>query len=159
MRSHSFEHAVIGAVEIEAITNALWTSMLDLAVTRVEGAEEARRGRRFLTGCVHITGDWEGTVAVECSAELARIAAGRMFGVEPHRASPDEVQDALGELANITGGNLKNRLSGTCLLSIPSVTEGVDYTVTVRGARRLSEVHFTCRGEPLIVSVFRRGVR
>jgi chemotaxis protein CheX len=128
--------------------------VLGLDVRRVE--ESSMPGRRTLTGCVQITGTWEGAVTLDCSAALARRVAGIMFGVSPEHAESGEIQDALGEMTNMTGGNIKNLLPSPSLLSLPSVTEGLDYTVSVPGGRLIGQVAFDCLGEPLRVSLLER---
>ena len=49
---------------------------------------------------------------------LARLLAGRMIGVgDPE---PDDLLDAVGELGNITGGNVKSLLFAHARLSLPN---------------------------------------
>jgi len=136
------------------LTESIWRSVLGLDVSRVE--ERPKSGQRTLTGCVQITGTWEGAVTLDCSAALARRVAGIMFGVTPEAAASDEMKDALGEMTNMTGGNIKNLLPSPSLLSLPSVTEGLDYTVSVPGGRLIGQVAFDCLGEPLRVSLLER---
>lgn len=56
---------------------------------------------------------------IECSESFARWAASRMFDAEV--SSRQDVGDALGELTNMVGGNLKALLPGPNRLSIPDV--------------------------------------
>ena len=79
-----------------------------------------------------------------------------MFGASEDAVSEEEVQDALGEVANMTGGSVKNTLTGRSELSLPAVTEGTDYTVTVPGSKLVSQVNFECEGEPLEVSILEK---
>ena len=59
-------------------------------------------------------------VHLRVSAELARRLAARMFAcAEPTR---EELLDAVGEFANIAGGNLKTLLFSAARLSLPSAT-------------------------------------
>jgi len=142
--------------DITTVTESIWRSVLGLEVEPAGEATGRDEGKRFLTGCVQITGSWEGAVTLDCSASLARRVAGIMFGVSPDKAESDEIQDALGEMTNMTGGNIKNLLPAPSLLSLPSVTEGIDYTVSVPGGRLLTQVAFECQGEPLRVSLLQR---
>src|SRR4051794_26191707 len=73
---------------------------------------------RFI-GTVHITGSWCGSVAIELPEPFARIVAGAMFGNAPTDVADDEVVDVVGELANMTGGNVKALVEGDCSLSLP----------------------------------------
>src|SRR5712691_9554787 len=107
--------------DICQVVEGIWSSVLGLEVRR--GDEPAKRNGKhgFLTACVQITGLWEGAVTLDCSAALARRTAAIMFGVSPEDASLDEIHDALGELTNMTGGNIKTLLPGPCQLSLPAV--------------------------------------
>lgn len=143
--------------EIRLLTESIWRSVLGLDIQRAADEVKPAGGERFLTACVQITGSWEGAVTLDCSASLARKVAGILFGVSPEKAETDEIQDALGEMTNMTGGNIKNLLPAPSLLSLPSVTEGIDYTVSVPGGRLLSQVAFECQGEPFRVSLLQRA--
>ena len=106
---------------------------------------------------MHITGGpWEGTVSVECPAPLAAAAAAAMFGVAADDLGPEEIDDALGELANMTGGGLKALVPGSSTLSLPTVVEGVSYTVSVPGSSLVREVPLACDGMPFVVRVHER---
>jgi len=60
-------------------------------------------------------------VVVRCSAAAARNAAAALLGVELDDVTTEDVTDALGELANIIGGNVKSLLPEPCALSLPHV--------------------------------------
>jgi chemotaxis protein CheX len=110
----------------------------------------------FLTGCVSITGAWEGAVTLDCSAQLARKLAAVMMRQEPEQTSCDDIADALGELTNILGGNVKRLLPGPSRLTLPAVAEGRDYHLKVAGSQLLSEICFECEGEPMRVTLLQR---
>ena len=79
-----------------------------------------------------------------------------MFGLEPAAAGLEEVRDALGELTNMLGGNLKALLPGPCFLGLPTVVSGHDYAVRVLESRLLLQVGFFSRGLPFLVRVLQR---
>lgn len=68
---------------------------------------------------IFITGAWDGSVSLRCTEALGRRVASGMFGVGPDRVSDEDVQDALGELANILGGNIKPLFPAPNHLSLP----------------------------------------
>jgi len=142
--------------EICQLTESIWISVLGLEVRRATGTPELPQ-ERTLIGCVQITGAWEGAVTLHCAAGLARQAAGVMFGIDPESTSVEEVQDALAELANMTGGNLKTLLPEPCHLSFPTVVEGSNYTLRIPGSRLVSQVAFECQGYPLQVTLVEKG--
>lgn len=141
------------------LTENIWKSVLGLPVRRTPERVKPTGRTRFLTGCVQITGAWEGAVTLDCSAVLARRIAAIMFGVAPETAGVEDVQDALGEMTNVTGGNIKNLLPTPSHLSLPLVTEGLDYSTSITGGKVLRQVAFDCQGEPLLVSVLERTRR
>src|SRR3954466_2594878 len=61
---------------------------------------------------VGFTGDWNGVIVIACDETMGREAAGAMFGTAPSDVASDDVADAIGELANVIGGNLKSLLPG-----------------------------------------------
>ena len=94
---------------------------------------------------------------IECSVDFARRAAGTMFGLEPSAASAADTQDAIGELANMTGGNVKALLPEPCRLSLPTVVESADYTTRFPGGEVVSTVVFDCDGDALVVRLLRKS--
>jgi chemotaxis protein CheX len=71
---------------------------------------------------VVIFGDVCAQVAVECDAESAADLARRMFDLAPDEpVSPDDVADALGEIANVVGGNVKSLSPLPANLGLPQV--------------------------------------
>src|SRR5262245_9205552 len=122
----------------------------------MDTGQPADASPRTLTGCVQITGAWEGAVILHCPSPLARKAAAIMFEMDAEAASDDEVKDALGELTNMIGGNVKAQLRQPSRLSLPSVTEGADYSVTVPGSRPLTKVTFDCDGQVMSVTLLIR---
>jgi chemotaxis protein CheX len=145
--------------DLEQIAGDIWSTMLGLdlrsggtAPTAAAGAE----GPRVFTGCILITGDWEGAVTLDLPSGLARRAGAIMFGGAPEEVADDEIRDVVGELTNMTGGNVKALVGGTCQLSLPAVTEGADYLVSLPGSSVVNRVQLDCDGELLLVTVLER---
>jgi chemotaxis protein CheX len=65
---------------------------------------------------------------------VARELAAAMFGIEADDLGDEELVDALGEVTNMIGGNVKALVGGN-VLSLPSVTRGRDFLVAVPGSR------------------------
>lgn len=142
--------------QVVAIAQDVWSSFLGLDLEADPlGAEAAALAGRTMTGCVHVTGEWRGSIFLECGADLAQAAAEAMFGADPGSLSPEEVSDALGELTNMIGGNIKSLLPAPSTLSVPSVAEGESYTVRVPGAVRIEHVALLSPGGPLSVSIWK----
>ena len=145
--------------ELTEITERVWASLVELPlIPRQPGQPGPAAGfSRTFTGCVQITGAWEGAVTVHCSEALAKVLTASMFMVDPEDTTPEEVGDALGELANMVGGNVKALLPEPCRISLPAVADGMDYRLSVPGARPLTAVTWTCLGEPLMVRLLERS--
>lgn len=142
--------------QIHELTESIWETMLGLAVARCEVEETATNGDPSMTGCVQITGAWEGAVTLDCSLDFARRAAEIMFDLEPQAADFEEIKDALGELANMLGGNLKSLLPGPAHLSLPAITEGSDYSVTVQGSELVTQTTFKSEGHAVKVALLKK---
>jgi chemotaxis protein CheX len=139
--------------QIHELTESVWHSMLGMPIAASDAQSDAI-AREVLTACVHITGTWNGVVTLGCSPAFAQRAAGAMFDCAPESASHEEVHDALGELANMVGGNLKGLLPGSCQLSLPAVAAG---ELAWPGSSLVEEAWFDCSGEALVVRVLARG--
>jgi chemotaxis protein CheX len=143
--------------EIQRLAPTIWESILRLPLS--PAAEAAPSGERIVSACVHITGAWNGVVTLNCSVEFGSRAARIMFNSEEEKPATADIQDALGELANMMGGNIKGLLPEMCHLSLPAVVEGADYSVRFPGARLLTSIPFRCGEYPLTVSLHQREVR
>ena len=65
------------------------------------------------------------TVVVEMEPGLAVLSAAALLGVEPDDLDDAAIEDAVGEIANVVGGNLKGAMGDeACALSLPVVTHG-----------------------------------
>ena len=131
----------------------VWATLLGLPATLNEAVLTGRLKSSMLTGCIQITGAWQGAVKVECSGGLARRVAAIMFGADDCEVTADQINDALGELTNIIGGNIKALLPEPSQLSMPAVTEGTDYLFSVPGSRPMAEMSFTCDGNPFQITI------
>jgi chemotaxis protein CheX len=136
------------------IADNVWTMILALELQRGPLPDPSRAAERTVSASVQISGAWEGVVHLQCAATLAAQAAATMFGIGPAEVRADQIQDALGELANMVGGNIKALLPEPSRLSLPTVVDGVGYTVRVPGrVREVVRVPLACRGDPLVVVV------
>jgi len=142
--------------EILGITRDVWESFTGRAIDVADG--QAHPGGGDVTvGCVTVTGAWQGRVLLACPAQLARMAAAAMFDLPAEQLDDREVADALGELTNMIGGNIKSLIPGPSRLSMPAVTVGASLTVPMPGMALVSTVSLACEGLPLTVSVWREG--
>lgn len=140
--------------EINDLVRDIWASVLGLDAEPAPATVRVEEPR--LTGFVHIQGDWEGTVTVDCSLTLATTAAAAMFGMEPEELAKAEIDDALGEITNMTGGGIKSMLPGSCKLSLPTVIEGTGFTINVPGTALVRDLTYAAAGSWMAVRVLER---
>jgi chemotaxis protein CheX len=139
--------------EIHEITQLVWTTTLQHEIHPAFPFASSGSQEDGLVGCVYIKGNWKGVIALHCSSGLARQIAALMFDVSEQAATHDMTVDALGELANMVGGNIKALLPSPCQLSLPTVAEGVDCSSLVPGGKVVSNIEFEFRGESVLVSL------
>lgn len=135
--------------EITQVASTVWETVLGLNLVRCESAPT--EDDRVVAGLVQVTGAWEGALTIETSADFARQAAATMFGLDPDAASNEDTQDAIGELTNMTGGNVKSLLPEPCQLSLPIVVQGRELTAKLMIGEIITSVAFECHGAPLVV--------
>ena len=86
-----------------------------------------------ISAMVGFAGSYNGLVSLHVSNELARRITAEMLN-QPIEPTEEEVEDALGELANILAGSFKQHLSKESLeirLAIPTVVSGRQYVIHV----------------------------
>lgn len=142
-----------GEQEIVQIVESVWTSVLDWPVRRAASVSSPLSAGEYLTGCVPITGAWTGAVLLHCPADLVKAAASGIFGLPSAVVVLELMQDALGELTNIIGGNVKALFGGGCFLGLPVVAGGHDYALRVASSRTLLLVAFQSGEWPFSVEV------
>jgi chemotaxis protein CheX len=148
----------IGPAEISHYVASIWGSLLGLGVKPADTSLPGQKSD-YVTGCVQLTGAWEGAVTLDCPAGLARQAARVMFGAEPTETTTEQVHDVVAELTNMIGGNLKALLPGPLFLCLPAVADGSDYALRVLGGHVISQAGFECEGQPFLVTITERDQR
>ena len=133
--------------EIIEVMDHVWRTVLDLK-PRVAARIAVSYGfKHGLPGCVQIAGAWCGALTVQRSPQLASIIAARTFGLADEAVTISDIRDALEELVNITGGNIKALLPPTNYLPLPLVVDGHDYVLQLPGSVCVTKVEFECAGE------------
>ena len=140
----------------EAAANVFGT-MLSFKLEPMEAvASSSLTGTRDVSS-VCFAGDATGIVSVHVPEDLARILAASMLGMEPEEIKGHaEIEDLLGELVNIVGGNLKSALTDAglrCALSSPSFTTGSDFMIESLNLERYERYAFQCEGRAVFVEL------
>ena len=144
---------LVSSATITEITQGFWDAFLPEDAVLLPGAalpeiEEVR-------GHIDIGGSWSGRVEISTSLVAARRIAAALFGLGADTLEQSEVLDALGELVNVVGGNIKSILPAPTSLTIPRVADS-------SGEWRFSallerEIALTWNGEPIVVRVWSTG--
>ncbi|BCS55834.1 chemotaxis protein CheX [Geobacter sp. SVR] len=93
--------------------------------------EPVHRFKCSITGMVGFAGIYSGVISIHCPVSLALKITSSMLGMDCEEVNED-LSDAIGEIANMLGGGVKQVLSKGGLdvkLSIPTVISGEEYTV------------------------------
>ena len=108
-----------------------------------------------VTGMVGLAGTYTGILSIHCPQPLALRITSNMLGMDVEEVGED-VNDALGEIANMLGGYVKQILSKGGLdinLSIPTVIAGEDYTVNSMSDDDCVIIPFTNEGDRFLVGL------
>lgn len=109
----------------------------------------APEGRNHVTGCIQISGAWQGAVVLQTTDGFARNAASRMLCIELSDLTGADIQDAMAELTNMIGGNIKSQVPGPSYLSLPTVTTGADFDIRLAHSHPVNDVTLEVESEPL----------
>jgi chemotaxis protein CheX len=124
------------SADLAVIASDVWEAFM-LGQVEVRPCPEAEAG--VLTcASVCVSGAWAGVVMVEAGPEAADLLSAALFGMQPGEPAPADITDALGEVVNVIGGNLKSTLPGPSLLSLPVVTTGSSSTTVTHAVRECS---------------------
>lgn len=110
----------ISQADLESLTRDIWATMVGLDLVDALMANGPEPG---ISSQVEIQGESEVALRIDCSVELARKVAARLFDMPEEELEPELVLDAMSEMANILGGNVKGMWPGAIKLSLPLAWE------------------------------------
>jgi chemotaxis protein CheX len=141
-----------------------WTPLLESAAREVfelmlgcplTAPATEERASLDTTAMVGLAGKLCGVMSLRCDSASAALMACKMLGIPPDKVGPD-ISDALGEVCNMVAGNFKNKISGLsegCMLSVPTVITGSDYSLYSQADLPALEVSFLFEGAPITISL------
>ena len=150
---------LVNTDDLVGIAQDVWASFLDLRLEPVPGGvSPAAAGAdvAMVSGVVEVLDTWTGFVVLECTERGARSMAAAMFHPDETGDRPDDLADALGELTNMIGGNVKSLLPAPSRLSLPMVRAGA-WRPESAAAVLVNRVDFVAGpgDEPVGISVWR----
>ena len=112
--------ALLDAETVQSIADQVWPPLVGdgEVFVPVPVAPPAE----VVSAWVDIIGPWRGSVVVTCAPGTAQALTENVLMARPPTVVDDEdVADALGELANVLGGNIKSVLPGESKLGLPQL--------------------------------------
>lgn len=141
--------------KINETTVEIFTTMVMLDVELKGDAEKESLLCDSITGFVGLAGVHKGVIAVHLPNSVALDITGSFLGMEVTEINED-VEDAIGEVANMIGGSVKSILSeggGDIDLSLPSTVSGREYEFQSNKNADLTRLVFTTRSGDFIVEL------
>jgi hypothetical protein len=133
---------------VESIAQHAWTALV--GEDEILVAMPGELPDDVVSSWVDMTGPWTGTVILTTGRETAAdLTRALLAETAPEPLEDEDIADALGEMANVVGGNVKASLSGPSVLSLPHVGE----PPVVRNPADICRVDVLWRGQPLTISV------
>ncbi|MDQ6523509.1 chemotaxis protein CheX [Nocardioides sp. LHD-245] len=120
-------HESPASEDVRAVTEDVWMVLLgeDGGLRPRTVPADAPFDAAAWSAATTISGGWHGVVTVELDEALARLLTGRMLALtDDETATDSDVADAVGELVNMVGGNVKSLMPGPSTLSLPAVAAG-----------------------------------
>ena len=108
-----------------------------------------------VSSLVGLAGTYNGLVSLHMPSTLAMRATSSMLGMEVTEVN-DDVNDAMGEIANMIAGSFKQHLSTSGMdihISTPSVIHGKEYVITLGSNPDQIAVRFATDDDWFMVAV------
>lgn len=139
---------------INAVIDVFYT-MLSMETENIKEVPPGFREDKRTVGTVTFAGDVQGLFNIQVNDDFARKMTAAMLQMEEDEIEGDEeVFDVLREMSNIIGGNLKSAFVDaglSCVLSTPSITNGLDFRVEALNIIKSQRFLFSCGGSTIIV--------
>jgi chemotaxis protein CheX len=137
---------IMGKAEIELLTREVWTAMVGPDLTSTLMVEVPEPG---LSSQIEIQGIGEVVLRIDCSLTLARQLAANIADLPLDEIDLGLVMDALGEVTNILGGNIKGKWPDAVKQSLPLVWE-MDNTEVVSNVWAVVQAFESSAGRLLV---------
>jgi chemotaxis protein CheX len=108
-----------------------------------------------ITAMVGLAGAMCGVLTIRCNNRAGTRMASKMLGIDAESAAT-QICDAMGEICNMVAGNFKNKISGMgdgCMLSVPTVITGQDYSCHSLGYSTILRSNFSFENESLLIAL------
>ncbi|WP_127480798.1 chemotaxis protein CheX [Nocardioides pantholopis] len=139
------------APDLAALLDEVWSSLVGAPDELALGGPLPDCSTLW-SATVTITGEWRAMVSLDLGDPVVLAVTRAMLGFAEDEV-PDVASctDAIGELANIVGGNVKSLMPGPSVLSLPVVFHGPVQVPSELAAS--TDLHLSWYGAPLRVRV------
>ncbi|HIN85026.1 MAG TPA: chemotaxis protein CheX [Myxococcales bacterium] len=156
---HRFRGTCVGLLpvfqaQVPAMTRYVWAVLLNIDLGLLTTQEVSLHPKvKVFESSVNIEGGWSGRVSIRCPEFLVRRWAASMLSIAEDKVVHEDINDALGELANILAGNLKRVLPGNPRLGLPETSSQMT-GVKQRTEQACTQFTFEDAGVPFIVAIY-----
>ena len=138
---------------------SVFQTMLSMEIELENPAVKESIGNNgLIVGTVGFAGKIIGNINLFVSRAFGREMASAMLGMTVDEiGSGEEVNDVIGEVCNMVGGEMKSRLCDAglnCSLSIPSVTYGNDFKIESKGWGQHEQLGFRNRQHSGLLEIY-----
>jgi chemotaxis protein CheX len=115
--------------------------------------------RPQVVGTVGFIGEVNGLVYLHLDLAFARLCTCHLLGMteaELDEAGDEVINDAIGELTNMTVGGFKNGLCDSgypCMLTIPSILRGTNFSIEPISSAVRHVYHFDCAEHRVVADI------
>lgn len=119
--------------------------------------------RPQVVGTVGFVGECNGLVYLHLDLGFARMCTGQLLGMtdaELDAAGDEAINDAIGELTNMTVGSFKNALCDAghpCMLTIPSILRGTNLTIEPLSSTVRHVYYFDCAEHRIVADILMKS--
>lgn len=124
----------------------IFSSMIMMEIAETDDSGATGSLKNSISGIIGLAGTHKGVLAIHLPNTVAMAITSSFLGMEVDEVGED-VEDAVGEVANMLGGNLKTILSerGRDIeLSLPSTISGKDYEFQPTKDAEILKIYLAC---------------
>jgi chemotaxis protein CheX len=139
--------------EIQEYTQLVCSTALGLKVLPLPGVHEVSP-TDTASGSIQISGEWNGAIMLSMPSSLVNTLTETLFSLATGKATSEDRKDAIGELINMVGGNIKALLPEPSVLSTPIVALEGNSPPHFPATKMKTHCQFECQGKRFGLSLF-----
>jgi chemotaxis protein CheX len=132
---------------MDQIMTSVFDEMLGMVKEPFSPDDEAFSQSRIVAS-IRISGTADELLVVEAPEQTAALIGATMFAADSDTLQEDDISDAVGEVVNMIGGNVKGTYAGDSELSLPCVGRETEPEAAATAGERLA---VRVSGRPLLV--------